>query len=183
MGGIIMVKTVSRVALWAGLGGLIAGCQQPLKVGSVAPDFTGMTDQGKTFRLSDLKGKSGVVLYFYPKDETPGCITEACAFRDRLAQLEAKGYTVVGVSLDSIDSHKKFKAKYSLPFTLIADDGTIARKYGVPLERKTIAGKPSELVYRETFLIDKNGLIKEQFTVRDPEAHVRQTLRALEVPY
>lgn len=178
-----MFKTLWRVAWVGGVTALIAGCQQPLKVGSVAPDFTGMTEQGKTFRLGDLKGKSGVVLYFYPKDETPGCITEACAFRDRLAQLEAKGYTVVGISLDSIDSHKKFKAKYNLPFTLVTDDGTIARKYGVPLERKTVAGKPSELVYRETFIIDKDGVIKQQFKVEDPEEHVRQTLRALEVPY
>jgi len=178
-----MIRTLWRVVVAGGLAMAAAGCQQPLKVGTTAPDFTGTTDEGKTFKLSDVKGKTGVVLYFYPKDETPGCITEACAFRDRLSQLQAKGYTVVGVSMDSVDSHKAFKAKYKLPFTLISDDGTIARKYGVPLERKTLGGQPTLLIDRQTFIIDKDGKIKEQFRVEDPEEHVRKTMRALEVPY
>ncbi len=177
------MRTLCQVAIVGCVVVLATGCQQPLKVGSMAPDFTGMTDEGKSFKLSDLKGKSGVVLYFYPKDETPGCITEACAFRDRLAKLNAKGYTVVGISLDSVDSHKAFKAKYNLPFTLVTDDGSIARKYGVPLESKNIAGKPTLLIDRQTFIIDKEGKIIEQFKVEDPEEHVRKTITLLEVPY
>ncbi len=179
-----MVKALWRCAAVAGLIMMVSGCQQPLKVGMAAPDFSGMTDEGKTFKLSELKGKSGAVLYFYPKDETPGCITEACAFRDRLSKLNEKGYTVVGISLDSVDSHKAFKAKYKLPFVLVTDEkGDIAKKFGVPLERKTIAGQPTLLIDRQTFIIDKDGVIKEQFRVEDPEEHVRKAMRALEVPY
>ncbi|MBN1344620.1 MAG: peroxiredoxin [Phycisphaerae bacterium] len=175
---------MSRVAVCCGLLVLAVGCQQPLSVGAMAPDFSGVTDEGKTFRLSQDKGKMGTVIYFYPKDETPGCITEACAFRDRLGKLQEKGYTVVGVSCDSVDSHQKFKAKYKLNFALISDeDGSIAKAYGVPLERKTLGGKPSLLVERETFIIDKDGKITNQFKVKDPEEHVRKTLEALEVPY
>jgi peroxiredoxin Q/BCP len=179
-----MIKALQRMAAFGGILAAVAGCQQPLKVGSIAPDFTGTTDGGKPFRLGDLKGKSGVVIYFYPKDETPGCITQACAFRDRLERLEAKGYTVVGISCDPVDSHQAFKAKYDLPFVLIADtDGSIAERFGVPMERKALGGKPTLLVDRQTFILDKEGKVIEQFKVQDPEEHVRKTFEALEVPY
>ena len=179
-----MVKSLWGVVGCSMLLLVTVGCQQPLKVGSMAPDFTGVTDEGKTVSLSALRSNGGAVVYFYPKDETPGCITEACAFRDRLAKLQEKGYTVVGISCDSVDSHKAFKAKYRLPFALISDsDGAIARKFGVPAERKTITGKPSLLVERQTFIIDKDGKITQQFAVKDPEEHVRKTFEALEVPF
>jgi len=179
-----MTRAGWRVVALGGVLVAASGCQQPLKVGSAAPDFAGTTDEGKTFKLSELKGKRGVVVYFYPKDETAGCITQACAFRDRLRELKAKGYTVVGISCDSVDSHKSFKAKYRLPFTLIADkDGGIARKFSVPMERKTIGGTPSLLIKRQTFIIDKEGKIVEQFQVDDPEEHIRKTFEVLDVPY
>jgi len=162
----------------------VVGCQQPLRVGSSAPDFSGVTDEGKTVKLNDLMGEKGVVVYFYPKDETPGCITEACAFRDRLGKLHAKGYTVVGISSDSVDSHKAFKAHHRLPFTLIADtDGAIAGKFGVPMAQKTLGGKPSLLIERQTFIIDKSGQVTERFAVKDPEEHVRKTFDKLGVPF
>ncbi len=179
-----MLKALGRMVVASLVLVVMVGCSQPLKSGAAAPDFTGTTDEGKSFRLSELEGETGVVLYFYPKDETPGCITQACAFRDRLARLNEKGYTVVGISCDSVDSHQSFKAKYSLPFTLVSDpNGDIARKYGVPLERKELAGKPTLLVDRHTFIINKDGTIKDHFEVEDPESQVRQTFEALEVPY
>jgi peroxiredoxin Q/BCP len=174
VGAPIMARTLWQASALCGISFLIAGCERPLKVGTAAPDFTGITDEGKTFRLADLKGRCGVVLYFYPKDETPGCITQACAFRDRLARFESKGYTVVGVSLDSIDSHREFKAKYNLPLTLISDDGKIARKYGVPMASKIIGGKPCLLLERETYVIDRDGIIRQHFDVKDPEEQARK---------
>jgi thioredoxin-dependent peroxiredoxin len=162
----------------------VVGCQQPLQPGADAPDFSGSTDDGKTFSMRELMGEKGLVVYFYPEDETPGCITQACAFRDRLSKLNDKGYNVVGISCDSVDSHKKFKAKYNLPFTLLSDtDGTIARKFGVPMVRKGLGGQPTLLVDRQTFLIDKNGKIIDQFKVEDAAEQVRETFRALEIPY
>jgi peroxiredoxin Q/BCP len=179
-----MTKALWRVAVFGGVVVMLTGCQQPLQVGAKAPDFSGITDEGKTLKLSELRGEKGVVLYFYPKDETPGCITEACAFRDRLGKLQEKGYTVVGVSCDSVDSHKAFRAKYKLPFNLIADtDGAIARKYGVPMERKMLGAQETLLVDRQTFIINNEGVITDQFKVEDPEEHVRKTFEALEVPF
>lgn len=179
-----MNRGVLQMAVCCGVLVAAAGCQKPLQPGAMAPDFTGTTDEGRTVRLTELMGKEGVVVYFYPKDETPGCIMQACAFRDRLGKLHDKGYNVVGISCDSVDSHRKFRAKYKLPFTLIADpDGAIARQFGVPMVRKSLGGKPSLLVDRQTFLIDKNGKIIDQFKVEDPEEQVRKTFQALEVPY
>ena len=179
-----MIKRLQFTAVVAGGLLVAAGCQQPLGVGSVAPDFSGVTDEGKAIKLSDLMGDRGVVLYFYPKGETLGCVTQACAFRDRLGGLHEKGYTVAGISCDSVDSHKAFKAKHELPFTLIADsDGAIARKFGVPVEHKRLGDKPSLLVDRQTFIIDKERRIIQQFKVEEPEEHVRKTFEALEVPF
>ncbi len=179
-----MIKALWRTVLCGALLVTAVGCQQPLKVGATAPDFTGMTDEGREFQLSKNMGEEGAVIYFYPKDETPGCITQACAFRDRLGKLADKGYTVIGISLDSVDSHKTFKAKYKLPFTLISDpQGDIAKKFGVPLERKELGGEPVLLAQRQTFILDENRNVENHFTVEDPEEQVRQTFQALEVPY
>ena len=179
-----MYKASRCTVVLGGLLAFIVGCQQPLKVGSVAPDFTGATDEGKTVKLSSLMGKNGSVVYFYPKDETPGCITEACSFRDRLGKLQGKGYQVIGISCDSVDSHKTFKAHHKLPFTLIADeDGTIARQFGVPLAKKTLGGEASLLVDRQTFVLDKDRKVLRHIEVEDPEAHVRATYETLAIPF
>ncbi len=179
-----MMRTFLQIAACCGLLVMVVGCNVPLKVGAAAPDFSGMTDEGQTFKLSDHKGKSGVVIYFYPENETPGCITEACRFQDRLGKLREKGYQLVGISCASIDSHKTFKNKYGLKFPLIADeDGKIAQAFGVPMESRIIGGKKTLLVDRQTFIIDKDGKVIQQFKVEDPEEHVRKTLEALEVPY
>ena len=179
-----MRRATCCTVVLGGLLALVVGCQQPLQVGSIAPDFTGVTDEGKTVTLNSLMGKSGGVVYFYPKDETPGCITEACSFRDRLGKLHGKGYQVIGISCDSVDSHKAFKAHHKLPFTLIADeDGKIARQFGVPLAKKTLGGEASLLVDRQTFVLDKDRKIINHIKVEDPEAHVRVTYETLAIPF
>ncbi len=179
-----MIKPLQQTAIVAGWLLVAAGCQLPLKVGSVAPDFSGVTDEGKAIKLSDLMGESGVVLYFYPKGETLGCVTQACAFRDRLGRLHEKGYAVTGISCDSVDWHKAFKAKHELPFTLIADsDGSIARRFDVPMEHKMLGGKASLLIDRRAFIINKERRIIQQFKVEDPEEYVRNTYERLGVPF
>lgn len=129
-----------------------------VNVGDMAPDFTAQTDGGETLRLSDLRGKR-VVLYFYPKDDTPGCTTQACSFRDQYPLIEEKNAVVLGVSPDSALSHRKFKTKYNLPFTLIVDeDHAIAEAYGVWAE-KSMYGKQYMGVERSHFVIDEAGKI------------------------
>jgi thioredoxin-dependent peroxiredoxin len=131
-----------------------------LKPGDAAPDFTAPTDGGGEVSLAALRGKK-VVLYFYPKDDTPGCTTEACDFRDRSAEFEAKGAVVLGVSPDSVKSHDKFKKKHSLPFPLVADeDHAIAEAYGA-WQEKSMYGKKYMGIQRSTFLIDEQGRIAE----------------------
>ena len=146
-------------------------------VGDSAPNFTAVTDTGETLRLSDLRGKR-VVLYFYPKDDTPGCTTQACGFRDQYPQIEEKNAVVLGVSPDSAQSHKKFKTKYNLPFTLIVDeDHVIADAYGVWAE-KSMYCKKYMGVERSHFVIDEEGKIVSAEVKVKPEQSV---LRALEV--
>ena len=129
-----------------------------VRVGDMAPDFTAVTDGGETLRLSDLRGKR-VVLYFYPKDDTPGCTTQACSFRDQYPLIEEKNAVVLGVSPDSAQSHRKFKTKFNLPFTLIVDeDHTIAEAYGVWVE-KSMYGKKYMGIERSHFVIDEEGKI------------------------
>lgn len=129
-----------------------------VRVGDPAPDFTAVTDGGETLRLSDLRGKR-VVLYFYPKDDTPGCTTQACSFRDQYPLIEEKNAVVLGVSPDSAQSHRKFKTKFNLPFTLLVDeDHVIAEAYGVWLE-KSMYGKHYMGVERSHFVIDEEGKI------------------------
>lgn len=130
-----------------------------LNVGDKAPDFNLPTDGGGTLALKDLKGKK-VVLYFYPKDDTPGCTTEAQAFRDAVKDFEKAGAVIVGASKDSVARHDKFKTKYDLPFQLVSDeDGTLCESYGVWVE-KNMYGRKYMGIQRATFLIDEKGVIR-----------------------
>jgi peroxiredoxin Q/BCP len=129
-----------------------------LQMGDPAPDFETVTDEGKTVKLSDYRGKR-VVLYFYPKDDTPGCTTQACSFRDHYLEIEEKNAVVLGVSPDGQQSHQKFKTKYNLPFTLLVDeDHAIAESYDVWREKSNY-GKTYMGVVRSHFVIDETGKI------------------------
>ena len=146
--------------------------------GKPAPTFTLPTDGGETVSLEDLRGKS-VVLYFYPKDDTPGCTVQACAIRDAWGEFEAAGAVVLGVSPDGEASHAKFREKYELPFTLLADtDHAVADAYGVWGE-KSFAGKTYMGVDRSTFVIDAEGNVAKVFRKVKPDEHAEQVLGAL----
>lgn len=148
------------------------------KVGDTAPDFTLPDEKGGSIRLSDLKGQP-VVLYFYPKDDTPGCTKEACNFRDDYDQFRALGAEVLGVSPDSPGSHAKFKEKYELPFPLLADESSnVCEAYGV-WAQKQFRGREYMGVNRTTFLIDAEGKISHVFEDVDPEQHSGEVLQAL----
>lgn len=149
-----------------------------LKAGDPAPEFSGMTNGGQTVSLKDFRGKT-VVLYFYPKDDTPGCTKEACGFRDQHAALSKAGAVVIGVSPDPVKSHDKFAAKFRLPFLLLADeDHRTAEAYGVWGE-KTFMGRTYEGVHRVTFLIDPAGRIHTIWPQVKPEVHAEEVLAAL----
>jgi Peroxiredoxin len=144
-----------------------------LKEGMKAPGFEGIDQNGNTIKLSDFKGKK-VVLYFYPKDNTPGCTAEACNLRDNWDSFSAKGFTVIGVSPDNEKSHKGFAAKYSLPFPLIADiSKTILNDYGAWGEKK-MYGRSFMGVIRTTFIIDEKGIIEKIITKVDTSGHTKQ---------
>jgi peroxiredoxin Q/BCP len=148
-----------------------------LKEGSTAPAFKTTNAEGETVSLKDLRGQK-VVLYFYPKDDTPGCTKEACSFRDAFAKFKKQGISVLGVSPDSAASHKKFATKYKLPFTLLADtDKSISETYGVYGEKKFM-GRTHMGVHRTTFLIDEKGKIKKVFEKVKPEEHASEVLEA-----
>jgi peroxiredoxin Q/BCP len=155
---------------------MISAAQTTLKVGDKAPDFTAKDQDGKQISLSDYKGKK-VVLYFYPKDHTPGCTQEACNLRDNNDALSKAGYVVLGVSTDDEASHKSFQEKYNLPFSLVADtDKSINQKYGVWVEKER-DGKKFMGTARTTFLIDENGLITRIVDKVDTQAHADQILK------
>ena len=148
-----------------------------LKEGSTAPAFKTTNAEGETVSLKDLRGQK-VVLYFYPKDDTPGCTKEACSFRDAFAKFKKRGISVLGVSPDSSASHKKFATKYKLPFTLLVDtDKSISEAYGVYGEKKFM-GRTYMGVHRTTFLIDEKGKIKKVFEKVKPEEHASEVLEA-----
>jgi peroxiredoxin Q/BCP len=149
-----------------------------LKAGDKAPDFTAKDQNGKEVSLAEYKGKN-VILYFYPKDDTPGCTAEACSFRDNYQALTSQGFAVIGVSTDSEKSHKKFETKYSLPFTLIADeDKVINEAYGVWAE-KSMYGKTYMGTARTTFIIGTDGFIKHVITKVDNPNATQQVLDLL----
>ena len=149
-----------------------------IEEGKKAPDFTLATDGGAKVKLSELRGKP-VVLYFYPRDDTPGCTKEACAFRDRQKDLKKLGATVLGVSPDDVASHEKFRDKFSLNFPLLADiDHKVAEKYGAWRE-KNMYGKKSMGVQRSTWLIDAEGVVRKVWKKVSVEGHDDQVLEAL----
>jgi thioredoxin-dependent peroxiredoxin len=149
-----------------------------LKVGDIAPDFTAKNQEGQTISLSGYKGKK-VVLYFYPKDDTPGCTAEACNLRDNYSDLLNRGYEVIGVSPDNEKSHVKFKSKYNLPFNLIADaEKSILKSYGA-WGLKSMYGKEYEGVLRTTYIIGEDGKIEKVITKVDTKEHTRQILEEM----
>ena len=146
-----------------------------LKIGDKAPDFKGIDQDGASISLKDFIGKK-VVLYFYPKDDTPGCTAEACNLRDNYSGLRKKGYEIVGVSADDEVSHKKFSDKYELPFSLIADTNKkILQSYNAWGE-KNIYGKKYMGILRKTYIIDENGKIEKIFDKVDTKNHTEQIL-------
>ena len=149
-----------------------------MKVGQKSPDFSVADDSGKTVKLSDFKGRK-VVLYFYPKDDTPGCTKEACNFRDGIAQIRKRGAVVLGVSADSAESHSKFKAKFDLNFSLLADtEKKIVGSYGVWKE-KSMYGRKYMGIERTTYVIDKDGRISHIFPKVKVADHYDEVLQAL----
>ena len=156
-----------------GLFDLLGGGKPSIVEGQRAPDFTLPDANGKDVRLADLSGKP-VVLYFYPKDDTPGCTKEACSFRDQYQDFQDAGAVVIGVSSDSSESHRKFAAKHRLPFTLLADrGGRVRRLYGVPATLGLLPG-------RVTFVIDAGGVVRHVFNSQlDATRHVAEALGTL----
>ena len=149
-----------------------------LSEGDAAPDFTLTSDSGETVRLADLRGKP-VVLYFYPKDDTPGCTRQACDIRDAWGEFERAGAVVLGVSPDGEASHAKFKDKYGLPFPLLADtDHAVSEAYGVWGE-KSFAGRKYMGVERSTFVVDQDGKLARVMRKVDPKTHADDVLQML----
>ena len=147
-----------------------------VKVGDSAPDFTLPSQTGEPVSLKDFRGKKAVVLYFYPKDDTPGCTAESCAFRDSYETFTDAGAEVIGISGDSPSSHQQFAAKYKLPFTLLSDTGNGVRKlYGVP------AAAFGLLPGRVTYVIDRQGVVQHIFnSMMNFSAHVQESLKTLQ---
>jgi peroxiredoxin Q/BCP len=150
-----------------------------LKEGDKAPDFTAKDQNGKTVSLSDFKGKN-VILYFYPKDDTPGCTAEACSFRDNYQSMLGKGFEVIGVSTDDEKSHKKFEKKFNLPFPLIADtDKSIVEAYGLWVE-KNMYGRKYMGTARTTFIINTAGVIDKIISKVDTQNASQQVIDLLQ---
>lgn len=151
----------------------------PLPEGAEAPDFTLESDSGETVSLAQLRGKP-VVLYFYPRDDTPGCTTEACEFRDAWDEVKRTGAMVLGVSPDTVTSHRKFKSKFWLPFPLLADpDHKVAERYGAWGER-SMYGRKFKGILRTTFVIGSNGRIRKVFERVKPKGHAAEVLESLQ---
>jgi peroxiredoxin Q/BCP len=145
-----------------------------INVGEYAPDFTLPNQAGESITLSSFRGRTAVVLYFYPKDDTPGCTVESCSFRDSYEAFKDIGAEVIGISSDSPESHQKFAQKHNLPFTLLSDSDSAVRKvYGVPATLGLLPG-------RVTFVIDQAGLIRHMFNSQfNPKAHVEEAMKVL----
>jgi peroxiredoxin Q/BCP len=150
-----------------------------LKEKDKAPDFTLLSDDGKKISLRDFRGKK-VILYFYPKDNTSGCTREACAFRDSIKYFEKNNIAVIGVSKDNIESHKKFKEKYSLPFTLLSDESLDVIKAYDAWKEKSMYGKKFMGVQRSTFIIDEKGYIKHIFPKVKVDGHIDEIIKLIE---
>lgn len=164
-----MIEKVSRTK-----GGTIL-----VQVGEIVPDFTLASTEGKEVSLSDFRGKN-VVLYFYPKDNTPGCTTESCDFRDAYEQFQNLNTVILGVSRDSIKSHDKFIEKYQLPFALLSDpDAKVCEQFGVYKE-KTMFGKKAMGIERSTFVLDQEGKLVQEYRKVKVKDHVQEALRFVE---
>ena len=149
-----------------------------LKVGDKAPEFSLPSATGQTITLKSLRGKQ-VVLYFYPKDDTPGCTKEACSFRDEITQIEKAHAVVLGVSTDGLASHQKFSKKYGLPFALLSDEGlVVAKAYGV-YKQKSMYGRTYWGIERSTFVVDETGKLAAIFRKVKVDGHVEQVMTAL----
>jgi len=149
-----------------------------LKVGDKAPDFSLPSGAGQTITLKSLRGKQ-VVLYFYPKDDTPGCTKEACSFRDEITQIEKAHALVLGVSTDGLASHQRFSKKYGLPFALLSDESlVVAKAYGV-YKQKSMYGKTYWGIERSTFVVDETGKLAAIFRKVKVDGHVEQVMTAL----
>ncbi|NLX37298.1 MAG: thioredoxin-dependent thiol peroxidase [Chloroflexi bacterium] len=150
-----------------------------LKEGALAPDFTLLADTGEEVTLSSFRG-SKVVVYFYPKDDTPGCTKEACSFRDDYAQFTALGAVVIGISPDSAASHAKFRLKFDLPFYLVSDpDHSVAEAYGAWGEKRNY-GRTYEGIIRSTFVVGEDGALIKVFGKVKPEGHAQEVLPYLQ---
>ncbi len=150
-----------------------------LDAGDPAPEFDLPRDGGGRLALADLKGRPAVI-YFYPKDDTPGCTKEACGFRDSWQALQDAGVQVVGVSKDSVKRHDTFRSKYDLPFPLISDgEGTLAQAFGVLVDKTTPSGKPTTSVQRSTFLLDAEGVVRKAWPKVKVAGHVDEVLAAV----
>ncbi len=149
----------------------------PIQEGDAAPDFSALNEKGETVHLADYRGKK-LVLYFYPKDDTPGCTAEACSLRDGYPRFQAQGYEILGVSPDSVKKHVKFQEKYNLPFNLLADeDHTVSEAYGVWGEKKFM-GRAYMGIHRTTFVIDENGKIERIIAKVNTENHAEQVMES-----
>ena len=145
-------------------------------IGKPAPDFTLPSTTGENVSLRQFKGKKSVILYFYPKDETPGCTREACDFRDHAADFDASGTVILGISTDSLESHQRFKEKNRLPFPLLADvDSTVSKLYGV-YKQRNLYGKKYMGIERTTFVIDRTGRIAQIYPKVKVEGHIQQLM-------
>lgn len=152
--------------------------ENPLNVGDIAPDFELTSDSGERVRLSDFRGKR-VILYFYPQDDTPGCTTQACGFRDHYPQIQERNAIVLGISPDGVASHRRFKTKYNLPFTLLVDeDHKVAEAYGV-WGLKQSFGKTYYGVIRSHFVIDEAGRLADVQVKVSPDDSVARALEAI----
>jgi peroxiredoxin Q/BCP len=149
-----------------------------LEIGDKAPQFTLMSDKNDKVSLESLRGKK-VVLYFYPKDNTPGCTKQACDFRDLFSQFTDQNTVILGISKDSAEQHDKFKTKYSLPFTLLADEkGEVCDAYGI-FKKKSMFGRTFLGIERSTFLIDENGIIRAIWRKVKVPGHIKQVLNEI----
>lgn len=148
-----------------------------IKIGDIAPSFSGNIQQGKSIDSNDFLGKK-VILFFYPKDNTPGCTAEACDLRDNVSLLKKKGFEVVGISADTVEKHDKFATKFSLPFPLVADvDKKVINAYGIWGPKKFM-GKEYEGIHRKTFIISETGIVEQIFEKVKTKAHAEQILAA-----
>jgi peroxiredoxin Q/BCP len=154
---------------------LTACAGEPPKVGAAAPGFKLQDQNGEWHELNDFSGK-WLAIYFYPKDDTPGCTTEACNFRDNIYAFKAIGAEVVGISVDDVESHKKFATKYKLPFTLLADvGGAVSDAYGVLVDYKMM-----KIASRQSFLVGPDGVIVKHYAEVNPEDHTQEVLSDIE---